>query len=467
MFTDAELSMLATTAPPLSQHTTNTTAISLPNVALPSVTRPDVHYHPRPIPQISVTGSQAVAAHMSTDWFAAGGGVDLIQVLCGGFDAERERLGADPDPSKWTTDDVQGWLTWTMKEFSIRALDRELFRIDGRELCQLTKREFLQRTPEFYGDLLYTHLQHLYNKARHSTSSSSFDDVDDVEALVNALAPSEYEGNYETTQYGVVQQARRREYSPDTPPKSPPSSIDDANPLPLADGVASWMGSANSLAPPNRTVSRQMPSPASSLTSSQSHSPYGSPRTSPCPSPGPAPTGPSLAVQAAMTAAYTESSGPIQLWQFLLELLTDRSNMDCIVWTGREWEFKLTDPEVVAQRWGKRKNKPKMNYEKLSRGLRYYYDKNIIHKVPGKRYVYKFVCDLESLLGCTAQELQAKYHSEIPSNPYHHHHRVSPPSLPSYSAAMHQASFNLAPQYSYANAAAVTMPQQAPLNYFC
>lgn len=40
-----------------------------------------------------------------------------------------------------------------------------------------------------------------------------------------------------------------------------------------------------------------------------------------------------------------------------------------------------------------------MNYEKLSRGLRYYYDKNIIHKTAGKRYVYRFVCDLTNILG--------------------------------------------------------------------
>ena len=53
----------------------------------------------------------------------------------------------------------------------------------------------------------------------------------------------------------------------------------------------------------------------------------------------------------------------------------------------------------MARRWGVRKNKPKMNYEKLSRGLRYYYDKNIIHKTAGKRYVYRFVCDLQNLLG--------------------------------------------------------------------
>ncbi len=98
-------------------------------------------------------------------------------------------------------------------------------------------------------------------------------------------------------------------------------------------------------------------------------------------------------------------SGPIQLWQFLLELLTDKNCQHFVSWTGDGWEFKLADPDEVARRWGIRKNKPKMNYEKLSRGLRYYYDKNIIHKTAGKRYVYRFVCDLQSLLGYTPEEL--------------------------------------------------------------
>ena len=40
--------------------------------------------------------------------------------------------------------------------------------------------------------------------------------------------------------------------------------------------------------------------------------------------------------------------------------------------------------------WGIRKRKPNMNYDKLSRAIRYYYDKKIIHKVHGKRYQYKF-----------------------------------------------------------------------------
>uniref|UniRef100_A0AAY4DP66 ETS domain-containing protein n=1 Tax=Denticeps clupeoides TaxID=299321 RepID=A0AAY4DP66_9TELE len=98
-------------------------------------------------------------------------------------------------------------------------------------------------------------------------------------------------------------------------------------------------------------------------------------------------------IPAAVLAGFT-GSGPIQLWQFLLELLTDESCQTIISWTcdGR--------PAL-----GRAKNKPKMNYEKLSRGLRYYYDKNIIHKTSGKRYVYRFVCDLQNLLGYSAEDL--------------------------------------------------------------
>ncbi|XP_074508910.1 ETS1-related protein isoform X2 [Sebastes fasciatus] len=98
-------------------------------------------------------------------------------------------------------------------------------------------------------------------------------------------------------------------------------------------------------------------------------------------------------------------SGPIQLWQFLLELLLDSACRTFITWTGDGWEFKMSDPAEVAKRWGQCKNKPKMNYEKLSRGLRYYYHKNIIHKTAGKRYVYRFVCDIQGMLGKTAQEV--------------------------------------------------------------
>ncbi|XP_018567445.1 DNA-binding protein Ets97D-like isoform X2 [Anoplophora glabripennis] len=101
----------------------------------------------------------------------------------------------------------------------------------------------------------------------------------------------------------------------------------------------------------------------------------------------------------------TGNNGQIQLWQFLLELLTTQEYKSVIQWIGKEGEFKLNHPEVVAHLWGERKNKPTMNYEKLSRALRYYYDGDMISKVHGKRFVYKFVCDLKQLVGYSAVEL--------------------------------------------------------------
>ncbi|XP_066995321.1 transcriptional regulator ERG homolog [Anabrus simplex] len=118
----------------------------------------------------------------------------------------------------------------------------------------------------------------------------------------------------------------------------------------------------------------------------------------------------------------SSGSGQIQLWQFLLELLSDSTNATCITWEGTNGEFKLTDPDEVARRWGERKSKPNMNYDKLSRALRYYYDKNIMTKVHGKRYAYKF--DFQGLAAATqpasADPAAYKYQSDLFMSSYHH-----------------------------------------------
>lgn len=100
------------------------------------------------------------------------------------------------------------------------------------------------------------------------------------------------------------------------------------------------------------------------------------------------------------------NNGQIQLWQFLLELLTDRNYSQIIEWISDDGEFKLNDAEKVASFWGQRKNKPKMNYEKLSRALRYYYDADMITKVHGKRFTYKFVCDLSAMIGFSPADIR-------------------------------------------------------------
>ncbi|NWY15011.1 FLI1 factor, partial [Aphelocoma coerulescens] len=130
--------------------------------------------------------------------------------------------------------------------------------------------------------------------------------------------------------------------------------------------------------------------------------------------------------------------GQIQLWQFLLELLSDSSNASCITWEGTNGEFKMTDPDEVARRWGERKSKPNMNYDKLSRALRYYYDKNIMTKVHGKRYAYKF--DFHGI----AQALQPhptessmyKYPSDLSYMPSYHAHQQKVNFVPPHPSSM-------------------------------
>lgn len=81
----------------------------------------------------------------------------------------------------------------------------------------------------------------------------------------------------------------------------------------------------------------------------------------------------------------------VHLWEFLLELLASDSCKGIICWSRKDHrEFKLNNPDEVAKRWGRLKGKTGMNYEKLSRALRYYYQQGIIKKVRGQRLVYKF-----------------------------------------------------------------------------
>lgn len=117
---------------------------------------------------------------------------------------------------------------------------------------------------------------------------------------------------------------------------------------------------------------------------------------------------------------------PIHLWQFLKELLLkphnygrfirwlnkDKGGRGCsrgpgagaggLRWGRRRCNppcpaplpgiFKIEDSAQVARLWGIRKNRPAMNYDKLSRSIRQYYKKGIIRKPDiSQRLVYQFV----------------------------------------------------------------------------
>ena len=89
----------------------------------------------------------------------------------------------------------------------------------------------------------------------------------------------------------------------------------------------------------------------------------------------------------------------MQLWQFLYSMLNNKEGKyrHLIEWThsAKERQFRLLEPDAIAVWWGHHKNKPNMSYDKLSRSLRYYYDKGIIRKISGERFVYRFCIDPE------------------------------------------------------------------------
>ena len=90
-----------------------------------------------------------------------------------------------------------------------------------------------------------------------------------------------------------------------------------------------------------------------------------------------------------MLQLYTETK---LLWEFINSLLDNPAYREYVCWEDRDnWTFRIVNPAGLAQLWGSEKRKSSMNYEKLSRALRYYYRMNIIAKVQGRRLTYRFV----------------------------------------------------------------------------
>ncbi|KAJ7390643.1 hypothetical protein OS493_023354 [Desmophyllum pertusum] len=93
-------------------------------------------------------------------------------------------------------------------------------------------------------------------------------------------------------------------------------------------------------------------------------------------------------------------NGPIQLWQLILRLLVSSPSQRLVEWTReRKYEFRILQPAKLATLWGEHKKNPAMNFEKLARGLRYYYGNSILEKVRGKQFTYEFVMDIAAILG--------------------------------------------------------------------
>ncbi|KAM9320951.1 protein C-ets-2 [Gastrophryne carolinensis] len=373
-----------------------------------------------------------------------------LKATFNGFTKEQRRLGIPSNPWLWNQNQVCQWLMWAANEFSLENVNFQKFIMTGQNLCSLGKERFLELAPDFVGDILWEHLDqmmkeqekiqdqyidgssqnhwvgtgssfnmdslHCESQAYNYIKTEIYNDLCPVPQVPNHLPVKQEFQSYPcmksmgTNYSSVNQDFGRNNINVLLNSLSSGKSIDldsvdsGRESFESSDSLLQSWTSQSSLVDMQRVPSYESFEEDASQSlcmskPSMSFKDYIQDRNDPVEQGKPV-------IPAAILAGFT-GSGPIQLWQFLLELLTDKSCQPFISWTGDGWEFKLTDPDEVARRWGKRKNKPKMNYEKLSRGLRYYYDKNIIHKTSGKRYVYRFVCDLHNLLGYTAEELHA------------------------------------------------------------
>lgn len=72
--------------------------------------------------------------------------------------------------------------------------------------------------------------------------------------------------------------------------------------------------------------------------------------------------------------------------------------------------FKIEDSAHVARLWGLRKNRPAMNYDKLSRSIRQYYKKGIIRKPDvSQRLVYQFVHPVWGMTGREEEQVETHF----------------------------------------------------------
>ncbi|XP_017885720.1 ets DNA-binding protein pokkuri [Ceratina calcarata] len=301
------------------------------------------------------------------------------------------------DPRLWSREDVATFLRWAEHEFDLPQFDMDMFQMNGKALCLLTKPDLGERCPGA-GDVLHNVLSMLardFSQLQRCLPSSP----------VTPTRPSSY---------------------PLSPHSHPPTPTWSDNPY--TANLASLMSANSVTLSPAPSVDSQAGSPGQENNQSQvykSDSDEDNNQNNGGSSGSPPNTPTSITAQRLSEVCVKEQQqqqqqqqGPAGfranaggareffgeaaepntngrlLWDFLQQLLNDPSQRytQYIAWKSRETGvFKIVDPPRLARLWGIQKNHLSMNYDKMSRALRYYYRVNILRKVQGERHCYQFL----------------------------------------------------------------------------
>uniref|UniRef100_A0A914V9R2 ETS domain-containing protein n=1 Tax=Plectus sambesii TaxID=2011161 RepID=A0A914V9R2_9BILA len=343
-----------------------------------------------------------------------------------------QKLALPTDPYQWTSEQSARWIGEMAAQFQLGGTPQPLC-LAGRVLCAMNQEEFLDRAPNG-GDTLHAQLQ-LWKTAAESYHQSG------SSGNMGSMGGSQQSGSN-------VSEASSSSFGQCSPPPSMmTSSLGDMTQLSLTDFLSSFnpsmadampaMGAAsinlqhsishtgNFYSSAHNGNSHSSMNGVTQNGQSNGHQGHGFFRqhhhhqqqhhqqslgvhTGLLPSP--AHSDPSDSGISADSYAEEEMdacaqikprrhtmggpTGNIHLWQFIRELLDNPAQFSaCVRWLDRkEGIFKIENSHQLARLWGQRKNRTKMNYDKLSRSLRQYYKKNIIKKTGQKqRLIYQFI----------------------------------------------------------------------------
>ncbi|XP_058982528.1 DNA-binding protein D-ETS-4 isoform X1 [Musca domestica] len=257
-------------------------------------------------------------------------------------DAICAKLQISQDPSDWTPQQVHAWLRSTIQQFDLPIIENleNKFNESGAALLQLTEEEFVRRIPEG-GEKLHAQLE--IWKLTHSDNYH-----------LNSINSCAHQQMW-------TQNSMPALYSQDMEE----DTEDEDDFLPNDNHTPSTGNNLNGQYMNNEGATTN----------------------------GGGGAGTNQMVPTIKRAGARNGGSHIHLWQFLKELLSaPHINGTAIRWIDRsKGIFKIEDSVRVAKLWGKRKNRPAMNYDKLSRSIRQYYKKGIMKKTErSQRLVYQF-----------------------------------------------------------------------------
>lgn len=297
-------------------------------------------------------------------------------------------------PHLWTQQHVLDWISYNVErnKWDASTIDLTQCEMDGQRLCQLSREDMTTMFGSF-GDQLYDHLCEIKDW-QSSPESNSCDSSDyNLKFHLSEECPSDWDLIYdyikndkENLQFEVKKEIDLElcgektidagYYSDPISPASSESCGSGSYSPQAGDSAGSDLGMEV-----KRSLGRNSVPNYNKSDGSPNKRRRGRPRKIN-----------SDSTDILETKKSKHSARGTHLWEFIRDILLHPDlNEGLLKWEDRsEGIFKFLRSEAVAQLWGQKKKNSSMTYEKLSRAMRYYYKREILERVDGRRLVYKF-----------------------------------------------------------------------------